>query len=58
MYLHPFLLQGLKIPSITAAMNCPPVINMLLMVTIRPRVFEGAVSAIYTGTVTEAPPVV
>ena len=44
-------------PSIRAATNCPPVINILLIVTMRPLMLEGAVSAMYTGTVTDAPPV-
>ena len=44
-------------PSMTEAINWPPVIKRLLSVTRRPLMSDGAVSAIYTGTVTDAPPV-
>jgi len=39
-------LYELKRPSTTAATNCPPVIKRLFVVTRRPLMVEGAVSAI------------
>lgn len=55
LYLHP---SGclLKRPSITHATNCPPVINRLFIVISCPLIEVGVDSAMYSGTVMDAPP--
>lgn len=54
-YLHPSV-TVLRAPLNTAAMACPPVMNMTFIVTNIPRWLDDAVSAKYIGTAMLARP--
>ena len=55
-YLHPLSVSVLNIPSMTAAQNCPMVMNTEFRVTSLPRYCVGETSAMYRGTVIDDRP--